>query len=117
MKKVYICGPVSGLPYDEVLQKFNQAEAMLKGMGFVPVNPVAVVPDSLEPWPSAMRKCIKAMMDADMLMLLDGWTMSRGAQMEVHLAQSLGMRVIEVLRFSSAMNADVDKELNLVDAQ
>lgn len=103
MKKVYICGPVTGLPYGEVQYQFNRAETMLKGMGLEPINPVTVVPDCLEPWPSAMRKCIKAMMDADMVLLLDGWTKSRGAQLEVHLAQSLNMRVFEIMYFESAI--------------
>lgn len=40
-KRVFISGPVSGLPYNEVVKAFNSAEQLLRRQGYNDVrNPV-----------------------------------------------------------------------------
>ena len=106
MRKVYICGPVTGLPYDEVQKRFATAEQILKGMGLMPINPVNLV-DPEADWHTAMRTCIKALMDADAIMLLDGWSKSKGANVEHELARILEMNVLQVEIRQSKMNDEV----------
>jgi hypothetical protein len=108
MKRVYICGPVSGLPYDVAKYNFDKAEASIKAMGAVPINPTNIVPAETT-WNNAMRLCIKAMMDADMILLLDGWSASQGACLEVQLAQMLGIKVLEIKYFQSKMNQEKEE--------
>lgn len=104
MKKVYICGPVSGLPYDEVVRNFASAEGMLKGMGLMPINPLHLVPDPETHWNPAMRACIKGLMDADAILLLDGYQKSKGANVEYELAKVLEMGVLRIEIKQSKMN-------------
>jgi hypothetical protein len=87
MKKLYICGRVTG---DENYQKkFARAEAKLRAAGYTDiVNPARRMPADI-PWKYAMRICLKAMMDCDGLALLPDWISSRGAQVEIGLAAEL----------------------------
>lgn len=103
MKKVYICGPVTGKPYPEVRKQFGTAEAVIKSMGMMPVNPVNLV-DPEADWHTAMRICIKALMDADAIMLLDGWNKSKGANVEHELARILELNVLRIEIRQSKMN-------------
>lgn len=120
MKKVYICGPVSGLPYDEVVKKFAQAEQILKGMGVMPINPLHLVPDPETHWNPAMRACIKGLMDADAILMLDGYQQSKGANVEYELAKVLEMTVLHIEIRQSKMNNEpmppVSEMKALIDA-
>lgn len=96
--KVYISGPISGFP-DGNRQQFSTAAAALRQCGFETINPHDVcqdVPaDAL--WLDYMRECIKAMMDADAVFVLGGWIDSRGAYVEVDLANQLSIPVFGAL--------------------
>ncbi|MFH1121769.1 MAG: DUF4406 domain-containing protein [Bacteroidota bacterium] len=100
MKKVYIIGAVSGLPAEEVQAKFAKAAESLKSMGMVPVNPVEFVPEDLE-WKEAMKLCIRALIDCDMVLLLPDWQYSKGGTLEVSIARNLD---ISELRHSLKMS-------------
>lgn len=94
--KVYISGPVTGLP-DENREAFTAAARILKADGFD-----AVIPhDHVKPgstWEEAMRDCIRAMMDCDAVFMLDGWNRSRGAQAEMITAVLIGIPTSETIR-------------------
>lgn len=98
-KKIYIAGKVTGLPYDEVKCKFENAKAELfkrhESIVIAVVDPLAsVLPD--ETWPNAMRICISLLMRCDAIALLPDWNQSRGATLERQLALTLGMEVIHL---------------------
>ena len=40
MEKIYISGQISGQPIEEVADKFEAAETMLKAQGYEVVNPL-----------------------------------------------------------------------------
>lgn len=40
IKKIYISGKITGLPIDEVISKFQAAEAKIRRFGFEPVSPL-----------------------------------------------------------------------------
>lgn len=100
MKKVYIIGAVTGLPDEEVQAKFAKAALSLKNMGMVPVNPVDFVPKDLH-WGEAMKLCIRALIDCDMVLLLPDWQESKGGTLEVSIARNLE---IPELRYSLRMS-------------
>ena len=94
-KKVYISGAISGLPIEDVKMSFNSAEKTLEERGFIPVNPIKVQPFVKGfTWLDYMKADIKALVDCDAIYLLDNWESSKGAVIEVDLALSLGIYVI-----------------------
>lgn len=87
--KLYIAGPVSGLP-DNNAKAFKTAALALSSKGYDTVNPLDLTHDSMS-WEECMRSSIKAMLDCEGVALLDGWQLSRGTYLEMNLAHSLGM--------------------------
>lgn len=90
--KIYISGPMTGRP-DFNHPAFHAAAATLRAAGWAVFNPAenGLQPDAQ--WGVHMRVDIKALMDCDAIVLLDGWMDSKGARLERHIAVQLGMRV------------------------
>ena len=88
----YISGPMSGHP-DLNFPAFNDAARALRFAGLDVVNPADHgIIDGFE-WSDYLRADIKALMDCDSILMLDGWMQSRGARLERHIAVELGMPV------------------------
>jgi hypothetical protein len=93
MKTIYIAGKVSGERIDHCTMKFGQAQKELEAAGYKAINPLAIVNDWHCPWDKAMRLCLKAMMDADAVLALPDWIDSRGAKIEIALADQVNLKV------------------------
>lgn len=93
-KKIYIAGKVTGEPIPECTMKFVSAQVALERLGHIAVNPLAVVGDWKCPWDLAMRKCIVALMDCDMVFMLDDYKNSPGAKLELSIAEALHIPVL-----------------------
>jgi nucleoside 2-deoxyribosyltransferase len=95
IKKVYISGPITGLP---ALNKpaFDAAADTLRAQGLQAVNPHDNGVPPAEAWDKHMRADIKLLMDCDAVVLLQGWENSRGARIEMRLADSLGMPIADL---------------------
>lgn len=89
--KVYIAGPMSGLPSCN-RQAFNQVAVVLTLGGHVPLNP-AVLPDGLTQ-ADYMAIGMTMLQRAEAIYLLEGWQASAGARAEFALAEKLGLYVI-----------------------
>lgn len=103
-KRLYIAGPMTGLP-DFNYPAFFEAEEMIRALGHTPLNPgrndgktvedavkFAGDPDNpAHPWEYYLRRDIPKVVSADGLVMLPGWQNSRGANLEVHIATSLSM--------------------------
>lgn len=101
---LYVSGPVTGIEGDNV-GAFAEAAARLRAGGYRTHIPHEDVRPGTA-WPSAMRTCLVSMLaQADGLALLPGWEKSRGAQLEAHVARSLGMKVMEINDWISAKEA------------
>lgn len=94
MKKIYIAGKVTGLPYGQAYNKFSKIEQELREKGFETVNPMKIVPKDIDSWENAMKICIKSLIDCDGIYLLPNWQQSRGASLEARLALDLGLGVL-----------------------
>lgn len=81
-KKIYIAGKVTGEDLAACTMKFGTAQKEIEALGFEAVNPLEVVGDWKATWKDAMRKCIKALMDCDAILLLPCYQISPGAQVE-----------------------------------
>ena len=94
MTTLYVAGPMTGLP-EFNYPAFNAAAKMLRGFGYVVLNPVDAedhnpTPGTPQEWDWYMRHALRMVLDAEGLALLPGWENSRGARLEVQVAQSLG---------------------------
>lgn len=92
MTTVYISGPMTGIP-DLNFPAFNAAAERFRGVGAVVVNPAELNPEPGKSWGECMRVDIAALMKCDSIFMLAGWRLSRGATLEHHIAQSLGMNI------------------------
>ncbi len=120
----YVSGPISGLPMEDVMFRFDRVENELLGRGWEVVNPLKVhnICDSFKPGPGLvtplgykfnchawgepvgpdlhtydcyMRSDIVAMMTyCDTICMLDGWPESKGSCMEYQLAEKLDFRFL-----------------------
>jgi hypothetical protein len=87
---VYIAGPMTGLP-DYNYPAFHGAEASLRRAGHDVLNPARRgVRDGWE-WSDYIRPSLRDLTYADAICLLPGWETSRGASLEVHIADAIGI--------------------------
>lgn len=89
--KMYISGSVSGDPCYR--QKFKEAERLLRKHGISCVNPVKGEKDG-KAWDWYLRRDLRKLTKCTSIVLLSDWHMSKGAQLEKHVAESLGLYVV-----------------------
>lgn len=102
-KKIYIAGKVTGLPKKEVIEKFQNAQKQVEALGYIAVNPIEVVGDFSATWEAAMKKCLKALVDCDAVVILPCWKESKGATIERQLAEDLEMVICNSDKFGLAV--------------
>lgn len=104
--KIYIAGPMTGLP-DWNFPAFFEAEKELLSLGYEVVNPAhsdgATVQEALESagnpetpnntWRWYMRRDLPHVLEVDALCVLPGWRNSKGASLEVHVAKAIGLPI------------------------
>lgn len=93
MKRIYISGPMTGMPALN-FPAFHAEAARLTALGYEVVNPADLNPDPETGWQECMRADLKAMLDCDAIALLDGWQKSSGANLEMHVAHRVGMKIV-----------------------
>lgn len=97
MKKVYISGPIAHYDLKERKNIFKQVEILLSKMGFDPVNPFNNgVPDDAH-WRDHMRADIALLLDCDCIYLMKGWEYSKGCKLELDVASSCGIPILNEL--------------------
>lgn len=100
MKRLYVAGPMSGLP-DLNFPAFHAAAAKLRASGYDVVNPAEINVDPSAGWVECLRKDIAQLVTCDGIALLPGWEKSKGAALECHIATALQMKVIYVDYFAN----------------
>lgn len=91
--KVYLAGPMSGLPEYNYPAFFHAAE-LLRERGLIVENPAEHAQRNPQPsWNGYMRQALKLMLDCEQLFLLPGWGRSVGAVIEHDLANELEMPI------------------------
>lgn len=91
---VYIAGKVTGLPYNEVWQKFKVKQIELQHDGFFVLNPCDFITEQ-EDWQQAMRIAVILLSVSNSIYLLHDWHLSTGATLERNLSQPLGITTME----------------------
>ena len=92
MTRIYIAGPMSGLPAFN-FPAFHAKAAELREEGIEVINPAEINPDTSMAWHACMREDIKQLVDCDAIHLLPGWSKSKGATLEHHIAERLGLLI------------------------
>ena len=108
--KVYISGPITGLPYEEVEKSFNEADIRLQEQGYEVVNPLNNGLPRESTWNEHMIADIKLLLDCDAIYMLNGWEISKGACIEFNIAVSLNYVIINRWLHSQ----DISKISNIV---
>lgn len=92
---VYVSGPMTGLP-DLNFPAFHAEASRLRAAGFRVVNPAEIVLPPDATWAQFLRAdLIQMLMHCNTVSRLPGWDKSRGAMLELHIALSLNMTIIE----------------------
>lgn len=89
---VYLSGPMTGLP-EYNYPAFNAVAEKLRAQGYKVCNPAdhGVVEGAV--WADYLRADLAQLAMCETIHLLPGWWNSTGAQLELHIAQKLGMKV------------------------
>ena len=98
MTTVYVAGPMTGLP-EFNYPAFREAADRLRCLGHKVLNPVDAedcnpTPGVPQAWEWYMRHALRMVLESDAVALLPGWEKSRGAKLEVAVAEALGMTVL-----------------------
>lgn len=92
-RRVYIAGPMTGLP-EFNYPAFNEAAAQLRSQGYHVENPAENPAPACGTWPAYMRIALRQMLSCDLIYLLPGWKESRGAVIEHDLAVTVGIAIL-----------------------
>ncbi len=92
MKRLYVAGPMTGLP-EYNLPAFVAATEQLIAAGFDAVNPGRRGADPAKTWQDYMRLGLADLLSCEGVALLPGWHRSRGARLECTVALQLDMTV------------------------
>jgi hypothetical protein len=90
--RLYISGPMSGIEGHN-FPAFDEAARALRRAGFVVINPADRGIVYGWEWEDYLRNDLVDLLACDGVATLPGSTASRGANLEAHVASSLGMRV------------------------
>jgi hypothetical protein len=105
MKTIYLSGPVSGRSEREYSLHFYKVadeiyrRAGIEGLAIETFNPVPhcrVYVEPGAPWHECMRICVSQLARCDGIALLQGWESSRGARLELELADTLKIPVVYI---------------------
>jgi hypothetical protein len=91
--KTYIAGPMSGIEHFNY-PAFHAKAVELRAEGRTVLSPAEGVDDTSKPWDFYMRRALLLLVQCDAIYMLAGWKASKGARLEHHIAEALGM-VIE----------------------
>ncbi len=95
--KIYLAGPMTGLP-DHNFPAFHEAAARLRELGHRVVNPAELDEADGGPgkheWEFYIRRDLAELLRCQQVAVLEGWSDSRGARLEVYVAATVGIPVV-----------------------
>lgn len=101
--KLYIAGPMTGLPEFNYPAFFDAAD-QLAAAGYDPINPARRGVVDGKPWADYLRDALVDVCQADGVALLPGHANSRGVHLERHVADALGLPVQPIVEWLEAVS-------------
>lgn len=95
MKKCYIAGKIGDLSEAEYRLNFDQAKQEVRALGYDPVSPVDLPHEHGKTWSDYMREDLIALLKCDSIYTLRNWRKSPGATIEINIALSVGINIIQ----------------------
>ncbi len=94
---LYISGPMSGIPEFNV-PEFTRVATLLRARGYTVVSPpeISLFTEG-KLWGEYMRDDISALLHCDAVVRLPGWSNSRGARLENHIAHQLDFPLYDLI--------------------
>lgn len=94
--KIYIAGPMTGI-VDHNFPAFHMAASRLRVLGHEVVNPAELDEGEAmdHPWDYYLRRDLKKLVECEAMAVLPGWDHSRGAQLEIFVGFTLGMKILD----------------------
>ncbi|MBA4133370.1 MAG: hypothetical protein C0525_01470 [Flavobacterium sp.] len=106
-QSIYIAGKVTGLDFEEVTAKFQEAETMLLEQNWKTiVNPIKLINNPAEEWHTAMEKCLAALTNCEAIYMLPCSVDSPGAKLELQFAMDNNIDIYYELE-----NLEVEPEI------
>jgi len=94
--RVYISGPISGIPFNNV-PAFVDAERHIRAAGCEPVNPLELAENKGEvEYAQLIENDLLALKTCSFILLLRNWQKSPGARAVKALAEAIGIERVEV---------------------
>lgn len=109
----YLSGPMSGLP-DGNLPAFRETTARLRSLGLKIISPHEL-DETIEVvgvcWADYLRRDLAVLAgQCQGVIVMSGWTRSKGAQLEVHVARCLGMPVLSADNLEPLVSLETRRE-------
>ena len=104
MKRLYLSGPMSGLP-ELNFPAFHAEAARLRALGFEVVNPADLNPDPGKGWKDCLRVDLLELLGCDAIAMLPGWKKSEGAHLEMHVAHRVGIDILDATDIQAPADA------------
>jgi len=90
--RVYVAGPMTGIE-DYNFPEFIKASEMLRSQGYEVMNPADHGVVEGAEWSDYLRHDIAKLSRCSKVFFLPGWSSSKGANLEMYIATSLGMEI------------------------
>lgn len=91
MKTLYLSGAISNNP--NYKREFEAAYKDLTEAGYAVISPIDICDDKWS-WSTCMRRCIEVLVtQCDDMAFIPSWYDSAGMELEMHIAERLGMQV------------------------
>lgn len=97
MRRIYISGPMTGLPD----LNFAAFEAAVKLIRLVDPTAQIINPHEIEhtygaegTWEQFLKLDLRHMLDCDLVVILPGWHNSKGSLLEIHVATSVNIPIV-----------------------
>lgn len=99
MSGTYIAGPMTGYP-EFNYPAFHEAAARGRAAGRTILNPAEnFAGDQGRGYDEYLRAALAQVLAADSIALLPGWSLSKGARLELHVAQILRLPILSAATF------------------
>lgn len=92
-RRAYIAGPMTGI-VDYNFPAFNALAAAMRADGWHVENPAEHGIVEGADWADYLRHDITRIATCDTIVLLPGWSKSKGAKLELHIAQQISMNIL-----------------------